>query len=76
MSPSALADPRAEQEADRDNCRRRHGARWLTTAATVVAAVLAVAPLSRQPRLPVRMTDITRSSTRHRLRFRRASPVT
>jgi hypothetical protein len=77
-NPSALADPRAEQEADRDNCRRRRGALWLTTAATVVAAppYLRLPPLSRQPRLPVRMTDITRSSTHHRLRFRRASPVT
>ena len=55
MSPSALADPRAEQEAHRDSCRRRHGARRLTTAATMVAAILAVAPTV--PTAPVARAD-------------------
>ena len=36
-------------------CRRRRGARWLTTAATVVAAILAVAPAI--PTAPVARAD-------------------
>lgn len=55
MGRPALANPRAEQEAHRDNCRRRHGARRLTTAATMVAAILAVVPAV--PTAPVARAD-------------------